>query len=445
MKRKHVYGLGVVIAAVIVGLLIGVAAGLFAGYSPPYKTVPAPPVPPGQTTPRCNVKPSPGHQAAKQLGMGSCLPNKSGVVKTGSLQFENAAAITATTYGPDLSNNDPFYGDSNWAAIGAKNAFVIVKVNQGTYYIDRTAKAMTDTARRHGLAVGGYDFADVCNAAPQAEAAVFVAAARGDNLVGGRGVLPLTGDMEYPTGSLSCNARSWINDWIFAVHSLTGEWPMIYTGAWWWDPHVGCWWPGYSISWVSGYTSTASVLANYMPCGLNHLDIHQYSDHGYNGAGYSDMSYWRLGSAVFAKATNVPTGPAASLVRKWIAERGASNAAFHRRGKHREPCILPVLTSGACGQLAWRVDHFQKLIDTAHGYYPHCFGKHTNLKAAECQIVRPAVAVWSNARSSTSRAEARLGCHAAQTGHPSRACTDLSRTFSYFDRRAHRTVVTSRY
>lgn len=415
--RPRLHHVLLVVMAVVLAFAIGAAVGLFAGYQYPYKTVKPPPVPPGQTTSNCNVKPSPTHQAAKQLGMGSCLPNKSGVVKTGSLQFENAAAITATTYGPDLSNNDPVYGDASWAAIGAKNAFVIVKVNQGTYYIDRTAKAMTDTARRHGLAVGGYDFADVCRSTPQAEAAVFVAAARADNLVGGRGVLPLTGDMEYPTGSLGCNARSWINDWIFAVHGLTGEWPMIYTGAWWWDPHVGCWWPGYSISWVSGYTSTASLLANYMPCGLAHLDIHQYSDHGFNGAIYSDMSYWRAGTAAFDKATNVPTGPSPATVHGWIVLRGKANAAYHQAR-----CTKPIFGSGRCGNLAWQVNHYQLLIDSVHGYYPHCFGSRWDHVAAICTIVRPAVAIRARALSSTVKAEGDRGCEGARQPVNTKLC-----------------------
>lgn len=437
-KRWH----GLSVIGIVIAVILILVLGVFIGYSYPYKTVAPPPVPPGQTLPSCTDHPSQKHSFAKSHGMGSCLPQKTS--KTGSLNFEFAAAITSTQIGPDLSNNDPILGDGPWSIIGAHNAFAIFKVNQGTYYTDRTAKPMADYARRHGITVGGYDFADVCHSPAQDEAAVFVGLLRVDGLLTGRNVLRPTGDMEYPVGSLSCNARSWIITWVVTVHNLTGLWPMIYTGAWWWNPHIGCYWPGNSISWISGYASLSFILSSAMPCGLSHLDNWQYSDAGSNGYNRTDMSIWRAGAPAFIQASNgTPPGPSPALTRSRIAARGRSLHAFYQHG-----CRQPVLTSGTCGQLAWRVDHYQKLVDTAHGYYPRCFGKHRDLGAAECQIVRRAVAVWTGAAKSSHHAwNVNLQCVPPNTasGFLPAKCRPPYERELYFQGRINHTLATSRY
>lgn len=129
-----------------------------------------------------------------------------------------------------------------------------------------------------------------------------------------------------------------------------------------------------------------------------------------------------------------PPGPSHAKVRGWIAGRGSSLHAYYAHH-----CRQPVLTSGTCGQLAWRVDHFQKLVDTAHGYYPRCFGRHRDLRAAECQVVRPAVAVWTRAREASRKASAL--CPYASGD---KRCPLWHQRFAYFNRRANHSVATSR-
>jgi hypothetical protein len=225
--------------------------------------------------------------------MGGCLPKPKVI---------NAASITSSNQGPDLSNNNPVYSAASWAAIGRHNAFEIDKVSEGTGYADPTAAPMAREARAHGVVVGGYDFLHVCLDAPASEADLFVSRLKADGIVGG-GTLPPTGDAEYPSAP-ACNVRTWISGWADRVHSLLGRWPQIYTGAWWWNPHVGVWWLPHALAWVSGYTSWAFLPH---PSGRSQVDLWQFSDHGWNGATTSDLSVWRDGAKAFAAATGVTT------------------------------------------------------------------------------------------------------------------------------------------
>lgn len=281
VKRKH--GVGALLLVALIALVVGLAVGFAGGYHYPYRTLPRPPVPPGQKAPPSNCSHT----------MGGCLPRP---------KVSNAASITATQQGPDLSNNDPVYSASSWAAIARHSAFAIFKVNESTSYVDRTAAPMAAQAKRHGLVVGGYDFLHVCGPAPGSEARVFVAALRADGLTGS-GTLPGTGDAEY--GGSGCNVRDWIGSWASTVYNLTGRWPMFYTGAWWWQPHAGAYWPNPSLAWISGY----GVRWPYLPSGRSHLDIWQFADNGWNGATSADLSRWYDGAAAFTRLVGGKPAP----------------------------------------------------------------------------------------------------------------------------------------
>ena len=279
LRVHHV--LEVVVLCVVV-FAIGLVAGTwFGAFHYPYRTLPRPPVVPGQTAPKsCSG-------TMKTHALGKCLPKP---------KVSNAASITATTQGPDFSNNNPVYDSSAWAGIGSHNAFAIFKVTEGTGYVDPTARPMAAEAKAHGLVVGGYDFLHVCLTSPTSEAQVFVANLKLDGLTG-KGTLPGTGDAEY--GGSGCDARAWMTSWSNEVELLTGRWPMIYTGAWWWQPHLGAFWLPHSLAWISGY----GVRYPYMPSGRSQLDIWQFSDAGYNGYNTSDLSLWRDGAAAFNALT----------------------------------------------------------------------------------------------------------------------------------------------
>jgi hypothetical protein len=278
-----------VIAAVVLILLAVFGAFTAGRYAYPYKTVPRPHLAPGQVVP----KPTSPQCGGIDHVMGGCLPHKP------VPHIALSADIRVTSSGPDLSNNDPV-SCAQMRLIAAHSAFVALKVNQGTHYSDWTAAGMASCARLYHLAAGGYDFLDFCAAAPQAEADLFVRLLIVDRLLG-PGTLTPTGDAEWPLGALSCNARAWLLAWVYEVHRLTGRWPMIYTGAWWWDPHMGSYWPGGLLAWISGYTSSISFVPR--PAGQGHIDLWQRSDHAFNGATYADLSQWLDGAAAFVSAT----------------------------------------------------------------------------------------------------------------------------------------------
>ena len=358
VKRRHIAA--VVLVAVIV-FAVGLAAGwwLSSAYHYPYRTLPRPPVVPGQTAPKqCDGSPT-------DHSLGKCLPQP---------KVQNAASITATTQGPDFSNNNPVYSSSAWAEIGAHNAFAIFKVTEGTGYVDPTARPMAAQAKAHGLVVGGYDFLHVCLTNPTSEAQLFVANLKLDGLTG-KGTLPGTGDAEY--GGTGCDARAWMTAWSTEVHLLSGRWPMIYTGAWWWQPHLGAFWLPHSLAWISGY----GVSRPYMPSGRSILDIWQFSDNGFNGYNSSDLSIWRDGAKAFTELTGATAPAPAPAKPKTLAQKlslSRLDATVRRFGKDKAResntvltyvkahCERPLVKGKRTGRYVRKVctssvDHLQKL------------------------------------------------------------------------------------
>lgn len=335
------HGLGLLALAII--LILVFAVGIFVGYHYPYKTVPPPKVPPGQVVPNCGDKP------AKDHAPGACLPQPKVV---------NQASITATTQGPDLSNNDPVYAGQ--AQIAAHNSFEIFKVSEGTGYIDPTAKPMAVLAKARGLVVGGYDFLHVCGPSPVAEADVFAYHLKADGLTG-PGTLPGTGDAEY--GGSGCNARAWLYNWAWEVHRQTGRWPMFYTGAWWWDPHVGAWWPSPSLAWISGYVSWTHLIP---PAGHRQVDLWQFSDHGWNGASTGDLSIWRDGVSAFNAASSSKPAPPKITVPAYLVHQ-AFALAYGAKASERNTALT--YKRAGCSQPAKRPTcksstyHLRLLID----------------------------------------------------------------------------------
>lgn len=400
------------LAWLLLSLLVGAGVATHVAATSSHHASPVARVPDVLTGPAAAACP----QAAAGHGqMGGCAPKH-------KLGLTAPRAVGGPVY-PDRSNNDPCYCGSAIRAAGQVG--LIVKANQGTGFIDSTAVGMIASARAAGLAVGEYDFDQDYTVA---EAQVFVARLHAAGIYPSTpNTFPAYFDVEY--GNFSYGGLLAQIAYVRAQGYRVG----IYTGQWYWGPHAGCRWPsGLSSAWLSGYPNAP------VPCGTTGFNAHQFTSTPI------DLSVYLGSLDQFHAFVNAgPVGPSPALTRSRIAARGSSLHAYY---VHH--CRQPVLTSGTCGQLAWRVDHFQKLVDLAHGYFPHCFGKHADPHAAECQIVRPAVAVWSRARSSTASAGFRQGCQGIATwGLPksSRACKALGRRYAYFDHRADRTVSTSRY
>jgi hypothetical protein len=131
-----------------------------------------------------------------------------------------------------------------------------------------------------------------------------------------------------------------------------------------------------------------------------------------------------------------PPGPTPRQLAGWRHARDSSLRAY----RHRH-CVLPVLGPAGCGQSAWRVVHFQRLLDRPNA--PVCFGKHAQRNAPVCQIVRAEVAVWSRAGASTDRAYIARNCEGiAGFGLPSNSkpCRALRQREDYFGARIQATL-----
>lgn len=278
MMRRFVYLLGLAVLLV----LVVAACGGSARHRPPYKTTARPRLAPNLAAPNCAT--------GDNHSLGACLPKP----KVGVSPKVGAGAIRCE----DRSNNNPLFGVANWRRVRASGITCLyVKVNESTGFIDGTAARMAADAKAAGLAVGGYDFQHVCQGSATAEADVFAAHERADGLTGPN-TLPGSADVEYPTGA-SCNARAWESEWrARATHDL-GRATITYTGAWYWNPVLGCWWVG-GEDWISGYDVSFPAL----PCGHVALDLWQNTDRGFDGVGTTDLSLFRDGPAAYARFVN---------------------------------------------------------------------------------------------------------------------------------------------
>lgn len=262
--------------AIVVAILALIVGGCGSGSHHHATALPNGAPKPTLTAPPCHVSPTNGTP-------GACAPHQPGSLKP------TAPRPTATSYPQfvDLSNNDPVNA-SGMRAIKA-HGFVglYAKVNQATY-IDPTYAGMVRDARAAGLKVGGYDFMDPGRASASHDADLFVGRLKATGTCTGKDVMPPTLDVEY--GSIG---RSQVDAAVAVVRKACGR-AQIYTGQWYWNPHVGCYWPSNVSGWISGYPNL------YLPCGLKAATAHQYTDRGFNGALSGDVSRFLGTDAQFA-------------------------------------------------------------------------------------------------------------------------------------------------
>ncbi len=327
--------------------------------------------------------------------MGECNPAAVSVPGTGEF-FRSLRAASASVNGitfPDLSNNDPA-SDSQIVAIAQHHQLIINKANQGTGFIDRTFLPMTLSARRHGMATGGYDFVS-CYCVAEAKVFSDRLAAAGMTRTSTRWAPP-TLDIEYGSAT-----RTGVQA---MVNYLIARWGRvnIYTGGWYWTPHLGCWWPKGAVpAWLAGYPS-APVFCGLPP---SLYTQHQYTDAGWNGAFNSDMTVWLRPPAAFDRFINAKPVPTASQVR---ARRHARLARLYReraqlRHLRAARCPLPTIHSHKC--TVW--DRHEGLVDAAIAREQHAAVAHKPVPAslkAQCAALNR----YRHARRRAVRAGSRL-------------------------------------
>jgi GH25 family lysozyme M1 (1,4-beta-N-acetylmuramidase) len=174
----------------------------------------------------------------------------------------------------------------SWTAVAAAGyKFAAVKATEGDYYVNPWASTDLAAARDAGLDVAPYHFA-VPNVSGGAEQAQFAVEYSG--YVPGARMLPLMLDIEYDPyvatdhtnecyGLTPAKMTAWLAAFVTTVRSLTGQYPVIYTTADWWDTCTGRSAAfGADPMWVAAYGFASPPV----PAGWNTWTFWQYTSDG---------------------------------------------------------------------------------------------------------------------------------------------------------------------
>ncbi len=252
---------------------------------------------PSGSTPATPASPAPGDTASAAPS-----PSQTAAAHTTALTVPVVTAAAATLpQGIDVASfQHPNGAAINWAQVtGAGYTFAAVKGTEGNYYTNPYYASDVAAARAAGLYVTGYHFAipNVSSAVNQADYAVQNGSYAGD----GR-TLPLELDVEYDPYTSSDHTNScygltpsqmvsWISAFDGEVQRLTGQVPIIYTAASWWNACTG----GSSAFaasqlWTASYATSSPVLPTGWPAWM----FWQYTSSGTvpGVTGSTDLSYF---------------------------------------------------------------------------------------------------------------------------------------------------------
>lgn len=217
----------------------------------------------------------------------------------------NQAAL-ATVRGIDVASYQHQNGAAiSWSSVArAGYKFAAIKTTEGNYYVNPYAISDIVSAMSSGLYATVYHFAipNITTGAVQAQFALKYSRYRS----GGR-ALPLMLDIEYDPyvstdhtnecyGLSAAAMRTWISSFVSTAHSATGQYPIIYTTANWWDTCTGSSTAfGADPMWVAAY----GVGSPPLPAGWPAYTFWQYSStgtvSGVSTSGGTDLSYFNSG------------------------------------------------------------------------------------------------------------------------------------------------------
>jgi GH25 family lysozyme M1 (1,4-beta-N-acetylmuramidase) len=230
-------------------------------------------------------------------------PSSSSSSSSSSAAATNQATALTTVRGIDVAS----YQHQNGAAIGWASVartgykFAAIKTTEGNYYVNPYAISDIVSAMSAGLYATVYHFAipNITTGAVQAQFALKYSKYRS----GGR-ALPLMLDIEYDPyvstdhtnecyGLSAAAMRTWISSFVSTARSATGQYPIIYTTASWWDTCTGSSTAfGADPMWVAAY----GVSRPPMPAGWPTYTFWQYSSSGtvsgVSTSGGTDLSYF---------------------------------------------------------------------------------------------------------------------------------------------------------
>jgi GH25 family lysozyme M1 (1,4-beta-N-acetylmuramidase) len=218
---------------------------------------------------------------------------------------KQAMALT-TVRGVDVASYQHLDGAAiSWASVARTGyKFAAIKTTEGNYYVNPYAISDIVAAMNTGMYATVYHFAipNITTGAVQAQFALKYSRYRS----GGR-ALPLMLDIEYDPyvntdhtnecyGLSAAAMRTWISSFVSTAHSATGQYPIIYTTANWWDTCTGSSTAfGADPMWVAAY----GVSSPPMPAGWPAYTFWQYSSSGtvsgVSTSGGTDLSYFNPG------------------------------------------------------------------------------------------------------------------------------------------------------
>jgi GH25 family lysozyme M1 (1,4-beta-N-acetylmuramidase) len=195
------------------------------------------------------------------------------------------AGLDVAAHQHPITSQDPKGVPIDWQQVAAGGyRFAAVKGTEGDYYVDPWAATDLAEAKAAGLDVSPYHFAipNVSSGPEQAQYAVEYS-----GYGPGAQTLPLMLDIEYDPytstdrtnecyGLRPTQMTAWISGFVIKTRSLTGQYPIIYTTANWWDTCTGGSTAfGADPMWVAAYGFSAPPLP----------------------AGWANWSYWQYTSA----------------------------------------------------------------------------------------------------------------------------------------------------
>jgi GH25 family lysozyme M1 (1,4-beta-N-acetylmuramidase) len=213
----------------------------------------------------------------------------------------------------------------DWQQVAADGyRFAAVKATEGDYYVNPWAATDLAEAKAAGLDVSPYHFAipNVSSGPEQAEYAVEYS-----GYGPGAQTLPLMLDIEYDPytstdrtnecyGLRPAQMTAWISGFVTTTRSLTGQYPIIYTTANWWDTCTGGSTAfGADPMWVAAYGFSAPPL----PAGWANWSYWQYTSAG-TVAGVDSPDTTDLDSFSPSAVALIDPGTLASrpLARVWV-------------------------------------------------------------------------------------------------------------------------------
>jgi GH25 family lysozyme M1 (1,4-beta-N-acetylmuramidase) len=194
--------------------------------------------------------------------------------------------IDVAAYQHPVTSQYPHGAPINWMQVATSGyRFAAVKGTEGNYYVNPWVATDVSGAKAAGLDVSPYHFAipNVSSGQQQAEYAVEYS-----GYTPGARTLPLMLDIEYDPyvatdGTNECYGLSasretaWISAFVTTARSLTGQYPIIYTTANWWDTCTGGSTAfGNDPMWVAAY----GFKAPPMPAGWQDWSFWQYTSGG---------------------------------------------------------------------------------------------------------------------------------------------------------------------